>query len=135
MSFMDINWKPDHRQLRQFAWMALIALPLIGWIWGASTNVLSGLAAVGAILVILSYLAPAAVQPIFLGLTLLTFPIGLVVGEVVKVMIYVTVFLPIALIFRLLRRDALELKVDQTKMTYWKPKKKPQSVENYFRQW
>jgi len=135
MSFIDINWKPDHRQLRQFAWMALVALPLIGWIWGASTNVLSWLAGAGAVLVVLSYVAPVIVRPFFLGLTLVTFPIGMVVGEVVMLMIYITVFLPIALIFRLLRRDALELKVDQTKMTYWKPKKQPRSVENYYRQW
>lgn len=135
MSFADINWNPQDRQLRQFGWIALVALPLIGWIWGASTAVLTGLAIAGAVLAAASYIAPAVVRPVFLGLTIVTFPIGVVVGEVVMLLIYFAVFLPIAVIFKLMRRDALERGIDESAATYWQPKKQPRSVESYFRQW
>ena len=135
MGFAEINWNPQDRQLRQFAWIALIALPLIGWVWGASTGVVTGLAIAGAILLAASYAAPAAVRPVFLALTILTFPIGVVVGEVVMMVIYFTVFLPIGTIFRLMQRDALQRGIDKSAQTYWQPKKQPARVDSYFRQW
>jgi hypothetical protein len=70
-----------------------------------------------------------------LGLTIITFPIGVVVGEVVMMAIYFAVFLPIGMIFRLMRRDALERGIDKSAPTYWQPKKQPAKVDSYFRQW
>ena len=135
MSFAEIQWNPGPRQLRQFAWIALIALPLLGWIWGASTGVLTFLAIAGAILVTVGYLAPAAIRPVFVVLTIVTYPIGVVVGEVVMMVIYFAVFLPIGTIFRVMRRDALERRIDKSAPTYWQPRKQPGSVASYFRQW
>ena len=135
MSFAKIDWNPQDRQLRQFAWIACIVLPLAGWIWGAPTGVLTGLAIAGAILLVASCAVPAAVRPIFLALSIISFPIGVVVGEVVMIVIYFAVFLPIGTIFRLMRRDALERRIDKSATTYWQPKKQPGSVDRYFRQW
>lgn len=135
MSVIDINWKPDTRQLRQFAWIALVAMPLVGWFWGASSNVLFGLGAAGTLLVVSGYVAPVLVRPIYLALTLITFPIGLVVGEVVMLAIYFGVFLPIGLIFKLMRRDAMQSGFDRDAKSYWQPKRQPSSADSYYRQW
>lgn len=135
MTFPDINWSPNSRQLRQFAWIALVALPLIGWIWGASAVALAALLAAAGVLVVASYTAPFLVRPVYLGLTIITFPIGMVIGELVTLLIFFTVFLPIAVIFRLMRRDALERRIDRSAPTYWQAKKQAAGAESYFRQW
>jgi hypothetical protein len=49
--------------------------------------------------------------------------------------IYFAVFLPIAMIFKLMRRDALERGIDKSAQTYWQPKKQPAGIDSYFRQW
>lgn len=81
----------------------------------------------------------AAIQPtwlkwVFVTASLITFPIGLVVGEVVMFSVFVLAFLPIALIFRWIGRDALQRKIDKDATTYWQKKSKPKDAASYFRQ-
>ena len=134
MALPDINWSPTRRQLRQFAWTALVALPLIGWMWGVTLPVLAVLFAAGGLLVFASYAAASLVRPVYLGLAIVTFPIGMIVAELVSALIFFAVFLPIAVVFRLMRRDALERSIDRSASTYWRPKKQPAGHESYFRQ-
>jgi len=54
------------------------------------------------------------------------------VGSVL--IIYFGVFLPFGLVFRLLRRDALQLELDRDRDSYWEPKKQPTSAASYYRQ-
>ena len=62
-------------------------------------------------------------------------PIGMVVGEIAMLLIFLGVFLPISLIFRLIKRDALRLKVDKNATTYWQPKSEPKQVSSYYRRY
>jgi hypothetical protein len=71
---------------------------------------------------------------LFVGLTVVLLPIGLVVGEVVLALTYYGVLLPIGLIFRLLARDRLQLKCDRAADSYWRPKPKPRDLGSYLRQ-
>ena len=50
------------------------------------------------------------------------------------VLIYFGCFMPFGLAFRVLKRDALGLKIDRNKTTYWEAKKPPTSVASYYRQ-
>ena len=134
MRLVEINWSPTNRQLRQFGIICLFALPLVGWLWGGSLTVLAGLAAVGLVLATVGVAFPIALKPIFLALTILVTPIGMVIGEVAMLLIFFGVFLPIGVIFRLVKRDALKLKVDQAAESYWQDKKQPSSAASYYRQ-
>lgn len=134
MKLVEINWNPPDRQLRQFGWIALAALPLLGWVWSRNLPVTAGLGAVGLLLATLGQFAPRALKPLFLGLTIVSFPIGLVVGELSMLLIYFAVFVPIALAFRLAGRDSLQLKFDRTRSSYWQPKKQPDGPASYYRQ-
>jgi hypothetical protein len=139
-----IDFNPTPRQLRQFAFAALVVLPLAAWLfcgrpwgdqWQASHAWLIGsLAAAGALLVVLSYAAPRLARPAFIGMSLLAFPIGLVVGEVMMAAVYFLVFTPVALLFRLIGRDALDRKSDPHAESYWRPKAQPRDTVSYFRQ-
>jgi len=49
--------------------------------------------------------------------------------------IYFGVVFPIGMLFRLLGRDALELKKTGRGGTSWRPREQPRGVASYFRQW
>jgi hypothetical protein len=139
-----MNWKPTDRQLRQFGIMALVALPLAGWLftgkpWPAAATrmqatVVGTLAGVGVVAALLALVRPQALRGPFIGATLLALPIGLVVGEVVLLLIYFGLFLPVSMIFRLMGRDALDRRIDREAKSYWQPKARPAGPESYFRQ-
>jgi hypothetical protein len=134
MPLFELNRQPTTRQLRQFGAMCLVALPLVGWLWGGSGLTLGILAAIGLVLAALGGVAPRALAPVFVGLSLVTIPIGLVIGELILLMIYFGLLLPIGLAFRLIGRDALELTVDRSAPTYWRMKRQPDDVARYYRQ-
>jgi hypothetical protein len=134
MRLIDFNWQPTQRQLKQFAVICLFALPGIGWVWGVSNNVLAILACVGVLVASIGFAFPNAIKPLFIALTLIATPIGMIVGELAMLMIYFGVFLPFGLIFRLIGRDALQLKLDRTRTTYWQTKKQPSNDGSYYRQ-
>jgi hypothetical protein len=134
MALMEMNWSPRRRQLCQFAVIALFALPLVGWLWGASPVVAAILAAVGLALGGLAFAFPFAIKPLFLLLSLIAMPIGIVIGEILLLLIYFGLFSAVALAFRLARRDALALRHDLSAHTYWTVKPLPQHVRSYYRQ-
>lgn len=134
MALTDINWRPTGRQLRQFGWICLVAFPFIGWIWGGSTNTILVLALIGLVVAGLGMAAPEAIKPLFLALTLVATPIGIVLGELAMLLIYFGILLPLGMVFRVMKRDVLQLRFDRKSTTYWRPKKQPTNVASYYRQ-
>lgn len=70
----------------------------------------------------------------FLAATLVTLPIGMVVSELAMLLIYFAVFTPMAILFRLLGRDALQRRFEPAATSYWVPRNQPSGPEQYFRQ-
>lgn len=134
MKLVEVNWNPTNRQLRQFGLICLFALPLISWLWGGGSQVVIGLGAIGLGLALAGAVFPAILKPVFLALTIVTTPIGVVLGEAAMLSIYFGVFLPIGLVFRLMGRDGLQLKRDPEASTYWQSKTPPRDVASYYRQ-
>lgn len=145
MKLVEMNWQPTERQLRQFGWMALVGLPLAGWLfagkpWPLSTatmlqiSVIAVLGVAGAVCAMLAEARPNLLRTPFIALTLVALPIGMVVSELILAVIYFAVFAPVALLFKLTGRDALDRQLDRTSVTYWRPKAQPKGVESYFRQ-
>jgi len=134
MPFVEANFRPDNRQLRQFGGICLFALPLIGWIWSAPPSWLLALSAIGGVIAGLSWLTPKLVSPLFVVLMLVTIPIGMVVGEMAMLSLFFLVFFPIGVVFKWMKRDRLQLRLDRTRQSYWQLKKKPKSIDSYFRQ-
>ena len=133
---IDIQWQPTDRQLRQFGLIALVALPLAGGLWGrGAAGVIAGTAALGAACAAAGLLRPRWLKPLFVGLSIVAAPVGLVVGELSMALIFFGVFLPIALVFRVLRRDALGLKMERWQPSFWEAKPPAKGPESYFRQW
>ena len=144
MATIEFNWQPSERQLRQFAGISLVALPLIAYLFTGSpgfaswqllhTMVIGGATALGLLLVMLSWIKPSAVRPVFISACLLAFPIGLVIGELVLIVIFLLIFTPVAILFRIIRRDALERELRPDLASYWQEKRAPKGMRSYFRQ-
>ncbi|MEZ6132460.1 MAG: hypothetical protein R3C59_27670 [Planctomycetaceae bacterium] len=134
MALANLNLNPTDRQLRQFGAIAVVAIPLAAWLWTRDTSVTGWCVAAGAMIGGLSYVLPTLVKPVFILLTLLTFPIGLVIGELAMLLIYVAAFLPIALLFRLIGRDALQRHGRTDPASFWQERTPPKSVKSYYRQ-
>jgi hypothetical protein len=141
---MLLNLNPSPRQLRQFAGAGVVLMPLAAWMlsgrplgaeWQPLHSALvGGLFTLGVAFVALSFFAPRTLRPIFIAASLAAFPIGFVVGEILLAAIYFLVFTPVACVFRLIGRDALERKIDRSASTYWRAKPQPRDVASYFRQ-
>ncbi len=134
MKLVEINWNPTDRQLRQFGAISALVLPGIARFWGGSRALVIGLAAIGIAMAVVGWFWPRGLKPLFVGLTIVAIPIGMIVGELALLAIYFFVFLPIGLAFRFAGRDSLLLKRDRNATTHWQPKPQPVDVASYYRQ-
>ena len=143
---IKIDWNPEPRTLRSFGRICLVAFPLLGVMaWfrvlafaalpeSASPTVAIVLAALGVLCGLLSLAAPVALKPLFVGMSIVALPIGFVISNTLLILLYYLVVTPIALIFRLIGRDALHRRPDRDAATYWVPRTPPASLKRYFRQ-
>ncbi len=135
MKLVEVNWTPTTKQLRQFGLVCLGALPFLGWLWSAGSTAMVWLTGTGVGLALVGLTFPMALKPVFIGLMLIALPIGMVVSELVMVLIYFGVFLPIGICFKLMKRDALKRSLDSESKSYWELKKPAKSAGSYYRQW
>ncbi|MBX6316636.1 MAG: hypothetical protein IRY99_27540 [Isosphaeraceae bacterium] len=137
MQWSDIQFDPPRRVLRQFAglWLAFfggLALhqglvrdhPRAAWV----------LAALALGVGLLGLVRPPAVRPLYVGWMVLAFPIGWTVSRLILAAVYFGLFTPVALVFRLIGRDALSRTRRPDAATYWTPKPAPADPRSYFRQ-
>ncbi len=134
---IDINWKPTDRELKQFALIFLGFSALLGaflwWRWGPGP-VSWALWAAGPLVALLGLALPRAVKPLYLGLTLVAYPIGIVVSNVLLGLTYYVVVTATGLAFRLLRHDPLHRRFDPEAKSYWIRRRPTTSAARYFRQ-
>ncbi|MCA9708375.1 MAG: hypothetical protein KDK70_21175 [Myxococcales bacterium] len=137
MAVIEINKNPSKRELAWFGLMFLAFFGLIGalawWRWEAQTAAY-GLWGGAAGLAVLYYAVPALQKPIYLGWLYAAYPIGWVISHVVMGIIYYLVITPIALVFRLIGRDALERRIDKSAKTYWVEHRTGGDPQRYFKQ-
>ena len=142
----NINLHPTDSQLRQFGFIALIAFGVLGavvhWRGGlfginfgdAARWVSYSLWALGGVSALLSLVFPAGNRLLFVTLTLISYPIGYVVSFVLMAIFFYGPVTFVAIVFRLIGRDALKRKFEPEASTYWKPHTSPASIKRYFQQ-
>ena len=136
MQWSDVDFRPEPRKLRQFAALWLVCFLGIA-AWRAFREDYTSAAVWAALAMTIGPLGlafPRMVGPIFVGWTVLAFPIGWVVSNVILAALYFGLFTPVALVFRLMGRDALQLKRRTDSTSYWSAKPMPTDKRRYFRQ-
>jgi len=138
MSLVEINWRPNRKQLQNFGIIALVASAIICLL----LYLLKGIAiqwaltifAAGLIIFLGSMISLRLTRMIYVCLVAVTFPIGLVVSFVLLAAFYFLLLAPLGLLFRLTGRDVLRRKFDPTAESYWQQRKPPERSERYYHQ-
>ena len=81
MKLIELNWNPTSRQLRQFGGVSVVALPLITWVWGGSIDLILTMLGIGGLLAGIGLLVPSMLRPVFVAVSVIGAPIGIVIGE------------------------------------------------------
>ena len=136
MQWSDVIKPPSDRMLRQFAGLSLVIFGGIA-AWRAYNGTVDGWtigwAAAAVLIGGIGLVAPRAIRPVYQAWMVAAFPIGWTVSKVVLGAVLYLVFTPVALVFRLLGRDALKLR-RRTPASYWEPKAGATSGKEYLRQ-
>jgi len=136
MQWSDVTTPPTRKTLRQFAglWLLLFGAIAAWRAWHGDVG--TGTQALAAIAVLIGGLGlahPPAMRWVFTGWMVVAFPIGWTVSRLMLAALFFLLFTPIALVFRLMGRDALRLG-RPSGGSYWTTKAQPGNVRDYFRQ-
>jgi hypothetical protein len=138
MSLIEIDWNPKNKQLKNFGKIALVATTVISlllyFIKGVAIQWITIILAFGIIIFIISLTSLKLTKLIYLGMILLTLPIGFVVSFVLLAAFYYLLLTPLGLIFRLIGRDPLYRRFDKNAKSYWLTRHPPKGPEQYFHQ-
>ena len=94
-------------------------------------GVFAGLAVLATLF---SLIAPQANLALYVGLTVLTYPIGFVLSYVIMGTLFYLLIGPMALVMRLIGRDPLNRAIEPDADSYWVDARPARPKEHYFRQ-
>lgn len=120
---ISIDWNPKEKTLRQFGWISLGGFGLLAslaWFKFCNHPAAITLGMLAILAPVLGVINPKLLKPLFIGLSIITFPIGIVVSNLVLLLIFLLVFTPLALIFKMIGRDVLRLRLDRSTPSYWR---------------
>lgn len=138
---LKLDFKPPANVLRQFAFIAVVGLPLLAALVLRFTSGLDWthpaiLIALGIGAAQLGLFMAGLKEPtrcIYVLLMIVAFPIGFVISHVMMLFIYYLVITPIALVFRVMGRDVLGRRLEPQRASYWTERGKPRNAASYFK--
>ena len=80
---------------------------------------------IGVALAVVGTLLPAVVKPLYYAWMTMAVALGYVMTRVLLTIFFFLVLTPVALVFRLIGRDALHRKLDRSAQSYWIEKTHP----------
>jgi len=143
---IEMNWKPDAKTLRSFGLIAVFGFGFVATLahfeWlifafglGAAkpyvVNTFIGLAAYSGLM---GLVFPRANQPVYVGLAIISYPIGFVLSYLILGTLYFLIITPTGLVMRAIGHDPLEREWDEEAESYWHDSRPPRPSEHYFRQ-
>src|SRR5262245_29692201 len=143
---VEINFRPDERTLRQFGWIALAGFglfALLAWNqWlvfrhlpeGARAAVTFTMLGLGALTALFSLVFPRANAPLFVGLSVVAFPIGFVLSYVIMATLFYVVITPVGLVMRVFGKDPMDRRFLPDAKTYWLDARPARAKADYFKQ-
>ena len=136
MQWADVTRRPPDKILRQFAaiWLVFFAGLGVWRILQQQAELGGALVAVGLVVGTLGIARPAVVRWIYTGWMVAAFPLGWTISQIMLAGLFYGMFTPVAAFFRLIKRDALQLRPRDNIESYWMAKSQGPDVQDYFRQ-
>jgi uncharacterized protein YjeT (DUF2065 family) len=132
---LDLDLNPDPGTLRRFGILACVIFGLFGAMAHREVFVAAALVVIGVLSGLFALIAPRANRPLFVGLSLATFPVGFIVSHLLLALLFFGVIAPIALGMRLGGRDALRRRGQPFAESYWVRVRRSRRMRDYFRQY
>lgn len=144
---LTVNFSPVPSELRKFGFVCFVVFSILGafifWrkgVWGiplgeASVPSAAFLWGVGVLSAVFSLFSPIANRPLYVGLVVVTYPIGWTVSHVVLLFLFYGLITPVGLVCRLLRRDPLRRRFRPEAETYWERYRRRRDKSSYLRQY
>jgi hypothetical protein len=135
-AFSELNLRPSKRDLVQFALVIGVCGGLLGLVLQylgkptASSVVWWGTAALLA-----GSIVPGLSRLLYIAWMGLGVAVGMVTGPILMFVVYLVVFTPLALVFRLARRDAMHRTIDKAAASYWTKHPPTSDVSRYYKQY
>jgi len=138
MFLAEINWHPNRKELCTFAIIAFVTATLVALLLyrfgGLGLRWIGVIFVLGAVVLLSSFVSLRLTRLIYLGSIIATLPIGLLISFLLLATFYFGIITPLALIFRLISRDALCRKFDRGVESYWISHRQPDNLDRYFDQ-
>jgi len=138
MKLSDLNIKPDEKILREFGIFSLFGFGAMGLVaalkwdfWQLSY----GLWGLAVFVFLFAFIRPEVLRPLFVLLMVVAFPIGFVISNVILAVLFYAVFTPLALLFKIIGRDALNRKIEPDRISYWISRDEERLIAQRFKQY
>ena len=144
---IEINFNPDRKTLRNFGFIAFFGfgmLAAMAWtesflfsfgLGGARTAVTGVFTVLGIYSLLAGLVYPPANRLIFVGLSMITFPIGFVLSYLIMGVLFFGVFGFIAMLMRLFGYDPMARRRDADAASYWNDARPARPGSDYFKQY
>lgn len=140
-----LDFRPDRKKLREFGVLAFFVfggLAALTWVakgpgvWLASLGswVVPLLCAVAISSLAFSVVFPSGNRPLYVGLMLVGYPVGIVISYTLLAVLFFGVIGPVSVGLRIARRGHTLRTLDPRLGSYWSTRTGERSVESYFRQ-
>ena len=109
-------------EIRKFGLVIAIALGVVGsfvYYKSGSFNVPQWLWGIGLLFLILGFILPSVLRPIYKIWMLFAFFIGGIVSRVILTVLFYVVLTPIGLVMRIFGKDILNKTLDKNQRSYW----------------
>jgi hypothetical protein len=143
---IKLDLDPSPQTLRQFGFIALGAFALLAalahfellmfsrGLGAARDTVVVIFLAVGASGALFSLLAPRANRFLFVGLSIVAYPIGFVVSHVLLALLFFGLFAPLGALLKALGKDQVA-SGGAAEASYWRKARRTRDLRDYFRQY
>lgn len=134
----QINTNPTAQVLRSFsrlwlpAFVVLVSVLLyrhLGQSWAI------GAGGIGALVVLGCLLHSGMARLVFVGLLVITYPVGFIVSHLILAVLYFAILTPIGLCARLFGYDPMRRSFKEGQTSYWIERNNSRSSKSYFRQY
>ena len=144
---VELNFHPDRKTLRDFGFIAFVGfglLALMAWtesflfafgLGGARVTLTSIFLLLGIYCLFFGLVYPPANRYVFVGLSIITFPIGMVLSYVIMALLFFGIFGLIATLMRIFRYDPMSRKHDANAKSYWHEARAARPHADYFKQY
>ena len=134
---IKVDADPSARTLRQFALTAdvvLVGMGAVAYLRGKTGAAVMLPIALAVGIALAGALRPLILRLPFVLLSMLVYPIGIVVSHVILAVLFYGVITPLGLLAQLMRSDPLSERRDPEAKSYWQKRPPPRDKASYLRQ-